>query len=355
MSDIYKKLPKQNENVKKLIREQGGVGQGLVNGIINKVITIKDDDPRMEKHEKALEELDQAILTNRKSEIQWAREEFLPSSKHPKPLQKELKMILRDEGRREGPKRRNIFFHVSRRRTTMEWEAAYDGTSSQPAVDFTNHQYVYPEKLDAPPATLGDYPKLKPMKAIMEMWPQDDIDHPPTPFHEDLMHFDYNKPGDLEAAKKFRDAKLPFKLTNVPEVVAAGEKWTDEYLHQQFAPSPSYMREIPRTNGNAQESINNFFAFFNKDAWDTPSMGLAPTRNNDWSFEQWAKHAKYADAEGLDPNRPHFYFQAGVDREERELDYSKWTFISRDLPSFSSPKKNFFVFEIESQKGIQTR
>ena len=84
-------------------------------------------------------------------------------------------------------------------------------------------------------------------------------------------------------------------------------------------------------------------------------MGLPPVRNNDWTYEHWSKHARYADAVGLNASKPHFYWQSGVPREERLEPKSSWTFISRDLPSFSSPTETFFVFEPESQKGIQCR
>jgi Cupin-like domain len=84
-------------------------------------------------------------------------------------------------------------------------------------------------------------------------------------------------------------------------------------------------------------------------------MGIPPTRNNDWSFEQWSKHAHYADRVGLSPHQPHFYFQAGVDKSERFEDPDDWTFISKDLPSFSSTEGNFFEFSPEEQKGIQCR
>ncbi|KAL3908160.1 MAG: hypothetical protein SGILL_008591 [Bacillariaceae sp.] len=84
-------------------------------------------------------------------------------------------------------------------------------------------------------------------------------------------------------------------------------------------------------------------------------MGIPPTRNNDWSYAKWAKHAQYADHVGLPANQPHFYWQAGVDKKERKQDPKEWCFISRDLPSFSSPSKTFFVFEPEQQKGIQCR
>ena len=90
-------------------------------------------------------------------------------------------------------------------------------------------------------------------------------------------------------------------------------------------------------------------------AWDLHNMGLPPTRNNDWSYREWSQHARYADAVNLTADRPHFYWQAGVPPEERYQDRSHWTFISRDLPSFSSRKSNFFVFSPDEQKGIQCR
>jgi hypothetical protein len=220
------------------------------------------------------------------------------------------------------------------------------------------------------------------MKELMERWPQDDIDHPPTPFVEGLIHFDFTNPKDLKAATLFRDAKLPFKLIHVPEVVGAGKKWKDDYLIQHFDQGT---RSTRRAQGTCQESPDNFFAFYTVGAWSVDEMGIPPTRNNDWTFAKWVEHARYADATGLSPNHPHFYFQgtcrpvfgmwtypneqllthvnytclgpasAGVDKEERHQDKSHWTFISRDLPSFSSPTETFFVFEPEMQKGIQCR
>jgi hypothetical protein len=193
-----------------------------------------------------------------------------------------------------------------------------------------------------------------PLKELMEIWPQDELDHPPSPIYEDLIHFDYNDPDDMAAATKFRDAKLPFKVINVPEVTAAGEKWTDEYVSNNFDSTFSY-EGVPTSEGMAQESPDNYFAWFLALIWEVDTMGVPPTRNNDWSFNKWAQHARYADRVGLDPNQPHFYWQSGVDSKERYLDESHWTFVSRDLPSFSSTTENFFLFEPDSQKGIQCR
>ena len=144
----------------------------------------------------------------------------------------------------------------------MEWETEeYDPSGPLAGVDFTKHSYEYPETLMEPPATLGDYPSLRPMKDIMADWPQDDIDAVPNPFPETLLHFDYTDPKEVEAARLFRDAKLPFKFTNVPEVVQAGIKWTDEYLSTEFtSPSdhpPVSMRTRPTFIGKLASPAKN--------------------------------------------------------------------------------------------------
>ena len=84
-------------------------------------------------------------------------------------------------------------------------------------------------------------------------------------------------------------------------------------------------------------------------------MGPPPTMDNDWTYSRWAKHARYADKVGLDPTEQHYYWQAGIPKEERLQPENTWTFVSRDLPSFSSPEPTFFGFMPEMQKGIQCR
>ena len=76
--------------------------------------------------------------------------------------------------------------------------------------------------------------------------------------------------------------------------------------------------------------LSFFFAFYSPQNWDVESMGLPPTRNNDMSYKDWSIHAKYADTIQLDTEKPHYYYQAGVSKEERYLPYNKWTYISRD-------------------------
>jgi len=217
---------------------------------------------------------------------------------------------------------------------------------------------------------------------ILGAWPQDDLDQPPSPFVETLIHFDYNDPKQREASIQFRNLELPFKIYNVPELQHANQKWTDEYVAENFDGRTERQRKSGRklqglrggdaskqqnevdwekmpppspSQGTAQESHNNFFAFFAPQQWSVADMGSPPTKDNDWPFAKWAKHARYADQVGLNASEPHYYWQSGVPASERVQDRHKWSFVSRDLPSFSDPKPNLFSFSPREQKGIQCR
>ncbi|CAJ1919154.1 unnamed protein product [Cylindrotheca closterium] len=353
------KLKRTKESLQEKIK--AALQEGLVikvdeeawkRGVIKFLRSSSEMNYVMEKHEQRLAILDTAIRMNEDSGTQWMNSEFLPSLTKGRPLLESMTKILKRKpnGAIVSPRK---FFKAKRHEEKFAWEdSAVSDKSSGPKMDFTKHSYKYPAKMSVQSEQLGNYPKLRPLRTLIEDWPQDDIDHPPTPFEEVLVHFDYTDPNDVVAAREFREARLPFKLINVPEVVAAGKKWTDGYLSENFNGSVVGAKPL---SGKCQESINNFFPYFNGDAWDVESFGLAPSRYNDWTFDKWAEHARYADETGLNPNKPHFYWQTGVRKEERMAPEPEWSFISKDLPSFSSPTETFFVFKPEAQKGIQCR
>ena len=250
----------------------------------------------------------------------------------------------------------------------LEWESLADEAGDKaPTVDYTKIEYVFPKPVLTPPRG-GAYPPLEPMETLFKNWPQEDIDSPPSPFVEKLQHFDFNDPEQMEAALKYRDLEFPFKIYNIPEIDAAGEKWTDEYLAYHFDRKRSFMKRhlpnveaeakygsMPPSSGKAQFSVDSFFAFFVSKNWDVRTIGSPPTMDTDLTYAKWAKHARYADAVGLEPNEPHYYWQSGVPQSERNRPKKEWTMISHDLPSFSDTEPNFFSFNPEMQKGIQCR
>ena len=218
-----------------------------------------------------------------------------------------------------------------------------------PKVDYTKWRYRYPELMARPPVDDPSlYPPLQTLGRILNRWPQDDLDRPPDVLEEALMHFDYSDPMERAAAVRFRDAELPFKVYNVPELDAATAKWADDdYVGRQFAGH--------KIHGVAQESTDHFFSFFRNDNWNVEVMGPPPSVDTDFSFTQWARHARFADTFGLDPQSTHYYWQSGVPQNERFHSQRTWSFVSKDLPSFSDTEPNFFAFNPKEQKGIQCR
>jgi len=124
-------------------------------------------------------------------------------------------------------------FFRSYQKNVLPWEKSSLRYNTTPALDYTRHRYTYPELALTPPP-FEQYPPLDTLQDILNTWPQDEYDHPPTPFVEKLQHFDYNKEEELQAAIQYRELELPFKVYNVPEIVAAGRKWTVDYLSSHF-------------------------------------------------------------------------------------------------------------------------
>ena len=69
-----------------------------------------------------------------------------------------------------------------------------------PIVDYTNHDYQYPDLMFEPPND-GSYPPLERMATVFETWEQDNIDNPPDTLVEVLQHFDYQDPDQLEVSE----------------------------------------------------------------------------------------------------------------------------------------------------------
>jgi hypothetical protein len=68
------------------------------------------------------------------------------------------------------------------------------------------------------------------------------------------------------------------------------------------------------------------------------------------SFDDWLLLARDADLNKLGNASQHFYFMGGADAHERGR-----TFISRDLPMFSTEKSNYWIPSPTANKGIQCR
>lgn len=291
------------------------------------------------------------------------------------------------QGKQLGPRWRK-FFHVERMETgsknnhttttthqKMAWESE-EGASTAPSVDYTNPAlYSYPQLLEEPPTPLkGDtnnsntYPVLEPLENLLQNWPQDDDDGATTTttIHERLLHFNFSDPDELRMAQRFREAELPFKLYDIPDIDAATTKWTDAYLSRMFdadrrcaAGDPTANNRMcrPLDSVTTQESRTNFFAYYKVPKWRLLSLGLPPQRYNDWDYATFTRHAVYADRVRLQANYPHYYFKADDLWVPSDHHHSnpQPSFISRDLPLFAPDEPNFVVFSPATKKGVVCR
>lgn len=188
-----------------------------------------------------------------------------------------------------------------------------------------------------------EYPKYDNLLNIVTNWNPDDP-VVPEDFSETLLHFNYSNPIERQMALEFREAELPFKVYDVPELKNTQNLWTDEYLTSEF-------RSV---SPHVEKSASNHFMYWNMRTSGRTKNWKPPTEIvRDMKFPQWLELAKAADEKALGPDSAHFYFMTGSAKADRKR---KSHFVARDLPMFSDPNHaNFFISAPEKNKGIQCR
>ena len=198
----------------------------------------------------------------------------------------------------------------------------------------------YPEKLKQPDSAV--YPNYTNLLDVIKAWNPDDPE-PPSPFRESLQHFNFSNPDEMDAALKFRDAELPFKVFNVPEFDSVVDKWTDDYLILQYRNSIESRR--------VEKSKSNHFMYWNANQRLQIKNYKPPTEIvSNMQFETWLHMALHADTVKVKNETVHYYFMSNA-----LPGVKKSSFISRDLPLFSSLENNFFISNVVANKGIQCR
>jgi hypothetical protein len=225
---------------------------------------------------------------------------------------------------------------------------ASDPTYSERVEKWKGGTIHYPTMIHFPPhkqqgrTTDMTYPDYKDLNEIVKAWNPDNPD-PPAEFTETLQHFNYSDPRERAMAATFRDAELPFKIYNVPEFEHVRCKWDRDYLNAQLG----------RLNTvHIERSDTNHFMYWNgkkKENFEPPTDML---RNGEMLWDEWLAVAEKADREkpSNQVNMTHYYFMHSALKGDTE-----GTFVARDLPLFSSGKKNFFIVNPKLNKGIQCR
>lgn len=185
------------------------------------------------------------------------------------------------------------------------------------------------------------YPDYLNLYDVVTKW-NPDIPDPPVEFRETLAHFNYSCPRERAMAEEYRNAELPFKVYNVPQVDMLGVKWSDEYLSQEFKKMGSV---------HVERSDSNHFMYWTLKGGREPENYTPPTEIiNDMHFDEWVKLARSADRLRLSNTSEHFYLMSSSAAGDRGR-----VFISRDLSLFSTPDPNFFITNPAANKGVQCR
>jgi hypothetical protein len=198
--------------------------------------------------------------------------------------------------------------------------------------------YKIPNDMAAQPA--DDYPQYASLLSTIEAWNPDNPDRPAV-FIEKLQHFNYSDPKEREIAGRYRDAEVPFKLYNVPEVDVITQKWTDDYLTGIFE------KEAHRVE---VADANHFMFWTHGSMKNIDPKWKPPTETIKMSFTEWRKIAAEADKSKLRNDTKHYYFHANAGAGDRQH-----TFIARDLTFFATDHENFFITNVPANKGIQCR
>lgn len=181
--------------------------------------------------------------------------------------------------------------------------------------------------------TVPNIPQYRSLLQLIGDWDPNVPDYPAR-FTEVLQHFNYSNATELDVARAYRNAEIPFKLYDIPDVSYITKKWSDTYL----------TKELRKETVHVEKSDSNHFMYWN--------MGLAakdfvsPTKVVRMSFPQWRAIARNADIQKTSNNSEHYYFMTGSTAKD-----SRVSFIPRDLPFFATTKNNFFITNVQSNKG----
>ena len=209
-------------------------------------------------------------------------------------------------------------------------------------ANFNKVYHIRPPIVANPPSSDKGDMRMQDLYQIVSNW-NPDLPDEPDDFMETLQHFNFGDEYERAIALRYREAEVPFKLYNVSDFNRVANLWSDDYL-LHVVPSNKERMHIER-------SPSNHFMFWTRKGQRRHTQFKEPTEIvAGMSFRDWLALAKKADTEKLGHNSSHLYFMTSADAHEHGR-----TFISRDLPLFSTKKDNFFISNVRANKGIQCR
>jgi hypothetical protein len=195
--------------------------------------------------------------------------------------------------------------------------------------------------LNCPRTPPAGYPLSWPLvDNILHEWKVDWTDIPPS-IYQGLCVFDWEV--DKEVAEAYRQAEVPFVLTNHPDILRTAERWNH----------PNYLKEMIGSNPQRNDhSKTNHFMFWRmfRDV-KIPDKWQQPTDEVQLTFEQWIERAEeLQNYTGDQTVRDHYYFRLNEEYKGRN------SYLYQELPMFlPQDEPTFFIVEPEEHPGLNCR
>ncbi|KAA0151220.1 hypothetical protein FNF29_04695 [Cafeteria roenbergensis] len=224
---------------------------------------------------------------------------------------------------------------------------------------------LVPPQANTADAGLSEYPKLFSLPEMLDAW---SVDEPRVPSdygkYASLRVFDFTSSEEVELAKSYREAEVPFVARGVPNLLRANREWTDEYLE----------RNLPGARPTEISPTNHFMFYHKGGSRQSGATAQYPiqTHSARKTFREWLDHARQIDEEvlsGKATNREteHWYFRAssrhasptkGI-RGENSFITKSLTIYDRSKPDNGDEedvaKSDFFILDAAAQRGIHCR
>ena len=213
-----------------------------------------------------------------------------------------------------------------------------------------------------PPA---GYPHAWPTLELLEHWPPDDTT-PRSHIHQGICVFDYET--ELEKARNYRAAEVPFVVRDDPAVLRAAERWNyPEYMGRllgdvkhrtEYSPDNHFMYWMaPNPNPKKGKKVEQPGITGSKRRMPTPPEGWKPpTQMLRMDWKEWLGHANVTE-DNLGPDKPHWYYRLiGCGKMgDGHCDKGSSEYIFDELPFFQPRHGGLYIVEPQRQKGIHCR
>lgn len=191
------------------------------------------------------------------------------------------------------------------------------------------------------------YPESFPLLDILKNWSPDHPKEVPEKLYQSMRHFDYET--ELEAARKYREAEVPFVIKNVPVINEAVAKWQWDWLQRKIGSVKGRVEKPTGSDGDGAHG-NNHLMFWRSGGSD-PSGYKPPTSHTSWDFNTWYK---IASKQPVSTEDPHYYYHMWGKRNG-EGPWIYKTLGQTDKGDSFAKTKSFFVPDPTKNRGILCR